>query len=166
MKNALEAFLVLSLSVAATVAVLACALPAHPFWSDAGRSAPVEIQPAVYVTGMDSRNVLVGISAECPFGNIRSEALCPGLARLDGLSLCPYFAADSVFNERLETGTTGSRGGCPFLNDGAGAEPGASGECPRSQVDESSPPGTASGDVGFPLLARLGLGPADADERG
>ncbi len=141
MRQTLHATVTLTVSIAATIAVLAVILPEHPAARGADHKTSSTIRLAVFDHEADSQVVPADEAAACPFLTARSTAAaCPFVARTAS-SACPFL-----------TGRTMSGGSCPFLDSRGDvkAEP----RCPRGDGGlPAGPPSEAAGRTELPVFA-------------
>lgn len=103
MRSALEATLILSLSIFVTLLVMAVVFPIHALGGgEQGLDAPA-IQPAVFVHGVHDRPGSAGSTSAPQLDGRNQKTVCPYLAALAAASGCPA----------LEGTDAGSA--CPYL---------------------------------------------------
>ena len=89
MRSALEATLIMSLSIFLTLLVMAVVFPVHALGAgEQGLDAPA-IQPAVFVHGEHDRPGPAGSTSAQQLDGRNQKAVCPYLAALAAASGCP-----------------------------------------------------------------------------
>jgi hypothetical protein len=95
LRKTVEASLILLLSVAATVLVVALIAPTHPLGDRAGSAPSSAVRPAVLVDGAGPRAVAGPAAQTCPFLALRAarpDSPCPYLRAVAAASSCPFGA--------------------------------------------------------------------------
>jgi hypothetical protein len=133
MRNRIEIWLMLSLSLVVALVAAAMIFPGHPRLEDPAATAEVEATPAVFAHGVHAAPGVLqspaaqhsergDASSECPYlSMLNASSACPKLERSDSAEACPYLAVKQ------------KAAGCPGMQDqqGAGAE-----ACPYAGTQE------------------------------
>jgi hypothetical protein len=141
MRQTLQATVTLTVSIAATIAVLAVILPEHPAAGGADHMTSSTIRLAVFDHEAGSQVVPAVEAAACPFLTARATAKACPIVGHTASSACPFLA-----------GRTPSGGSCPYVNgsDDLQQEP----RCPRGDGDlPAGPPSGMNDRMELPLLA-------------